>query len=80
MRLVRGQPAVRPSATQSRRTLPAHGQGQRGPGAERGQGVLCPTGLVATIVGSFTPALVRKTEAIFRAFGHKQCKGQLLHG
>jgi hypothetical protein len=31
--------------------------------------ILCHARLVATIVGSFTPALVRKTEAIFRAFG-----------
>jgi hypothetical protein len=31
--------------------------------------ILRPERLVATIVGSFTPALVRKTEAIFRAFG-----------
>jgi predicted Zn-dependent peptidase len=31
--------------------------------------ILCPERLVATIVGRFTPALVRKTEAIFRGFG-----------
>jgi predicted Zn-dependent peptidase len=31
--------------------------------------ILCSERLVATLVGSFTPALVRKTEAIFRAFG-----------
>jgi predicted Zn-dependent peptidase len=31
--------------------------------------ILRPERLVATIVGSFTPALARKTEAIFRAFG-----------
>ena len=35
---------------------------------EVAQEILRPEGLVATIVGSFTPALVRKTGAIFRAF------------
>jgi predicted Zn-dependent peptidase len=31
--------------------------------------ILRPERLIATIVGSFTPALARKTEAIFRTFG-----------
>jgi hypothetical protein len=30
--------------------------------------ILRPERLVATAVGSFTPALVRKTQSLFRAF------------